>query len=132
VIVRLNIFSEAHQPMPEKKERFRGENYRRQRSQEMREPAFSVPAFPEASRISIKQIAFLHAYCREEPREIAARYPKCLTLADVHAALSHYFRDPEAIDAELKREMKFNTRDGLEGSAVGLPKVGLSALLDVA
>jgi hypothetical protein len=117
--------------MSDKKERFRGESYRRQRSQELK-AGFPVPEFPETSKISIKQIAFLHAYCREEPREIAARYPKCLSLADVHLALAHYFRDPGPIDNELKREIKFNTRNGLNSSTAALPRVGLSSLLDVA
>jgi hypothetical protein len=117
--------------MTEKRERFRGENYRRQRSQELK-AGFPVPKFPETSKISIKQIAFLHAYCREEPHEIAARYPRVLTLADVHLGLAHYFRDRERYDAEIKKELAFNRRDGLTSSTVALPRVGLSSLLDVA
>jgi hypothetical protein len=117
--------------MSDKKERFRGENYRRQRSQEMK-AGFPVPEFPENSKIGIKTIAFLHAYCREEPREIAARYPKCLTLADVHLALAYYFRDYERYDAEIKQELAFNRRDGLISSTAALPRVGLSSLVDVA
>jgi hypothetical protein len=91
-----------------------------------------VPEFPESSKIGIKTIAYLHVYCREEPREIAARYPKCLTLADVHLALAHYFRNPGPINEELKREMKFNTATGLGSSTAALPRVGLSSLVDVA
>jgi hypothetical protein len=117
--------------MSDKKEPYRGANYRRQRSQELK-AGCPVPEFPETSKVSIKQIAFLHAFCREEPREIAARYPKCLTLADVHLALAHYFRNPGPINEELKREMKFNTRDGLGSSTAALPRVGLSSLVDVA
>jgi hypothetical protein len=117
--------------MADKKERFRGENYRRQRSMELK-AGLPLPDFPETSKISIKQIAFLHAYCREEPREIAARYPKCLSLADVHLALAHYFRDPDPVDSEIKREIAFNLRDGLSTTTATLPRVGLSSLVDVA
>jgi hypothetical protein len=117
--------------MSDKKEAYRGASYRRQRSQELK-AGLPLPEFPETSKIGIKQIVFLHAYCREQPHEIAARYPKCLTLADVHLALAHYFRDREPIDSEIKREIAFNRRDGLESSTVSLPRVGLSSLVDVA
>jgi hypothetical protein len=117
--------------MGDKKEAYRGANYRRQRSQELK-AGFPVPEFPESSRIGIKTIAYLHVYCREEPREIAARYPRCLTLADVHLALAHYFRDRERYDADIKKELAFNTREGLGCSAAALPRVGLSSLVDVA
>jgi hypothetical protein len=105
VIVRWHGFGEALFTMSDRKERFRGHRFREQRSQELR-AGFAVPPFPEASRISIKTIAFLHAYCREEPKEIAARFPKCLTLANVHAALCQYFTDPAPYDAEIKTELK--------------------------
>jgi hypothetical protein len=113
-------------------EKFRGQNYRRQRSQELK-AGFPVPEFPESSKIGIKAIAYLHVYCREEPRDIVARYPKCLTLGDVHLALAHYFsRDRERIDSEIKRELAFNTGTGLGSSTAALPRVGLSSLVDVA
>ena len=118
--------------MSDKRERYRGEAYRRQRTRELRASPFSVPAFPEASRISIKHIAFLHVYGGESPGEIASRYPKCLTLADVHAALCHYFRDPDPINAEIKLELAFNRGDGLKTQTAALPRVGLSSLVDVA
>src|SRR4051812_10975026 len=117
--------------MTEKKERFRGENYRRQRSQELK-AGFPVPEFSEASRINIKTLGYLYAYCRLRPEEIAAKYPKALTLADVFAGLSHYLTDRERIDSEIKRELAFNTASGLNSSAASLPRVGLSSLVDVA
>ena len=117
--------------MSDKKERYRGESYRQQRSQEMK-AGFPVPEFPEASRISIKTLGYLYAYCRLPPEEIAAKYPKSLTLADVFAGLSHYLTDRERIDSEIKRELAFNSASGLNSSAASLPRVGLSSLVDVA
>jgi hypothetical protein len=108
--------------MSEKKERFRGENFRRQRSQELK-AGYPVPHFPEGSKISIKSLGYLYAYCRPRPEEIAAKFPKSLTLADVFAGLSHYLRDRERIDSELKRELAFNGREGLTSSTVTLPRV---------
>lgn len=107
--------------MAEKKERFRGENYRRQRSQELK-AGFPLPKFVPVKNINIKHIAYLHAYCRLEPRRIADRYPKVLSLADVHLALAHYFRDPSPIDEEIKRELDFNGRDGLASASMTLPR----------
>ena len=94
--------------MSDKPERFRGENFRRQRSQELK-AGFPVPQFPEGSKISIKSLGYLYAYCRLPPEEIAAKFPKTLTLADVFAGLSHYLQDRERIDAEIKRELAFNS-----------------------
>jgi uncharacterized protein (DUF433 family) len=110
--------------MSDKKERFRGESYRRQRSQEMR-AGFAVPEFPEASRISVKTLGYLYAFCGLRPEEIAAKFPAKLTLADVFAGLSHYLRDRERIDAEIKRELAFNSGTGLSSASVSLPRVGL-------
>jgi hypothetical protein len=117
--------------MTEKRERYRGESYRRQRSQELK-AGYAVPQFPEASRISIKTLGYLYAFCRQQPEDIAAKYPKALTLADVFAGLSHYLRDRERIDAEIKSELAFNTATGLGSSTAALPRVGLSSLVDVA
>jgi hypothetical protein len=117
--------------MAEKKERFRGENFRRQRFQEMR-AGYPVPAFPEGSKISIKNLGYLYAFCRLRPEDIAAKYPKALTLADVFAGLSHYLRDRERYDVEIKKELAFNSRDSLATSSAALPRVGLSSLVDVA
>jgi hypothetical protein len=96
--------------------------YGRRRAQEFK-AGFPVPEFVSSSQIGIKHIAFLHAYCRLEPHLIAARYPKVLSLADVHLALAHYFRNPEPIDADIKRELAFNRGDGLASSAMNLPRV---------
>ncbi|MFO0888221.1 MAG: hypothetical protein U0790_03635 [Isosphaeraceae bacterium] len=108
--------------MSEKRERFRGENFRRQRSQEPK-AGYPVPVFPEGSRISIKNLGYLYAYCRLRPEDIAAKFPKALTLADVFAGLSHYLRDREQIDAEIKKDLAFNARDGLSGVPATLPRV---------
>jgi hypothetical protein len=117
--------------MTEKKEPYRGANYRRQRSQELK-AGFAVPEFPEASKISIKTVGYLYAYCRLRPEEIAAKYPRPLTLADVFAGLSHYLRDRERIDTEIKRELAFNSRDSLGSSTVALPRVGRRSLAEMA
>ncbi|MFO0890932.1 MAG: hypothetical protein U0790_17535 [Isosphaeraceae bacterium] len=115
--------------MSEKKERYRGESYRRQRSQEMK-AGYPVPQFPEASKISIKTLGYLYAYCRLRPEEIAGKFPKALTLADVFLGLSLYLRDRETIDAEIKRELAFNSTKGLVSSAAALPRVGLPSLIE--
>ena len=115
--------------MTEEQQTNRRARYGRRRATEFK-AGFSVPEFPETSKVDIKHIAYLHAYCRLEPHLIASRYPKLLTLADVHLALAHYFRDPEAIDAQIKRELKFNARDGLT-SAMTLPSIGLRMLAEM-
>jgi hypothetical protein len=107
----------------------RRSRYGRRRAEEFR-AGFAVPAFPAGSKVGIKQIAFLHWYCRLDPHLIAARYSKVLSLADVHLALAHYFRNPEPIDAEIKRELAFNVRNGL-ARAGRLPRVGLEDLADL-
>lgn len=117
--------------MSEKKERYRGESVRRQRSQELK-AGFPVPQFPANAKIGIKQLGYLYAYCRLRPEEIAAKFPKLLTLADVFSGLSHYLTDRERIDDEIRRELAFNSASGLNTSAAALPRVGLSSLVDVA
>ena len=117
--------------MSEERETARRGRFGRRRASEFK-AGFTVPEFPETSKVDIKHIAYLHAYCRLEPHLIAARYPKVLTLADVHLALAHYFRDPESIDAEIKREMAFNSRDSLSSSSMALPGVGLKSLVEFA
>jgi hypothetical protein len=101
----------------------RRSRYRRREPQEPK-AGFEVVAYPPGAKIGIKQIAYLHAYCGLQPHLIAAKYPKVLTLSDVHLALAHYFRDPAAIDAELKREFAFNARDGLGSLAMNMPRRG--------
>ena len=54
---------------------------------------FPAMPYPADAKFTVKHIAYLHAYCRKEPREIVARYPKALSLAQVHLALAHYFSD---------------------------------------
>ena len=74
VVVRRPGFRRSSHSMSDKPERFRGENFRRQRSQELK-AGYPVPQFPEASRISIKTLGYLYAYCRLPPEEIAAKFP---------------------------------------------------------
>jgi hypothetical protein len=73
--------------------------------------------------MTIKSIAYLHAYCGLDVESIVSRYPKVVTRADVHIALGLYFRDPDPIDAEVKRELAFNGRDALASSSMALPRV---------
>ncbi len=95
--------------------------YRRREAEEPK-AGFAVVAYPPDAKIGIKQIAYLHAYCGLQPHLIAAKYPKVLTLSDVHLALAHYFRDPTAIDAGLKQEFAFNARDGLGSPSMCMPR----------
>jgi hypothetical protein len=112
-------------------ERYRGENFRRQRSQELK-AGLPVPEFPKNTKIGIKTLGYLYAYCRLRPEDIAAKFPKALTLADVFLGLSHYLTDRERYDAEIQKERAFNSAAGLESSTAALPKVGLSSLVDLA
>ncbi|OJW05296.1 MAG: hypothetical protein BGO49_31205 [Planctomycetales bacterium 71-10] len=100
----------------------RRSRYRRWQPEEFR-AGFEVVAYPADAKIGVKQVAYLHRYCGLQPQVIAAKYPKVLTLADVHLALAHYFRNPIAIDEELKREFAFNARDGLGSSAMSMPRM---------
>jgi hypothetical protein len=52
-----------------------------------------------------------------------ARNPKVLSLADVYQALAHYHRNPEPIDAEIRSDLEFNSRDGLCSPSMTLPHV---------
>jgi hypothetical protein len=86
--------------------------------------------YPEDARFSVKNIAYLHVYCRKEPRDIVARYPRLLSLAQVHLALAHYYMDKERIDAELDEGRRFNTGDALKTASMTLPSVGLASLVE--
>jgi hypothetical protein len=116
--------------MGERKERFRGEKFRRQRMQEQK--GFPVPHFPANTKLGIKTLGYLYSYCRHRPEDIALKYPKALTLADVFAGLADYIRERERYDAEIERELAFNSQKGLETSGVSLPRPKLSSLVDVA
>ena len=93
---------------------------------------FPMLPYPEGAAFSIKQIAYLHAYCGNEPRDIVSRYPKAVTLAQVHLALAHYFADRGPIDAEIARERAFNTGKALVDPSMRLPSVGPSSLIAAA
>lgn len=81
------------------------------------------PEFPKDAALSVKSIAYLHVYCRKSPEEIRSRFPRVLTLGDVHAALAHYYRNRQAFDEEIARERQFNTPKGLGDVTLSLPKV---------
>src|SRR5690242_17678918 len=72
---------------------------------------FSLLPFPKDGKLTVKNVAYLHAYCRVPPETIASR--SGASLADVHLGLAHYYLDPDPINAEIKREMEFNRRDTL-------------------
>src|SRR4051794_31158730 len=84
---------------------------------------------PKGSKISVKHVAYLYAYCKKHPREIVARYPRALTEAQVHLALAHYFLNREEFDARIEEDRRLNTGDSL--SRIGqLPGVGVGGLLE--
>jgi uncharacterized protein (DUF433 family) len=86
-------------------------------------------AYPLGRRCSVKQIAYLYAYCRKHPLDIVAKYPAMLSHADVHTALAYYYRHQGAIDAEIKDDQKLNAPGVLAGDAGRLPRMGLSDLV---
>ena len=114
--------------MSEEKGFYRNERYRKKSAGPKDTTPF--PNLPKGSTISEKTIAYLHVYLGKEPKEIVAAYPSRVTLAEIHLALAHYYQDPTAIDAELKREGELNSRDALNGASLSLPAVGLHALAD--
>lgn len=86
------------------------------------ESKFPMIPISEGSKITVKQVAYLHAYCKESPAEIASRFPKQLSLGQVHLALAHYYlTEKKAIDDELAREFRLNTRDALLENSLSLP-----------
>jgi uncharacterized protein (DUF433 family) len=89
------------------------------------EPTVDFPPlpYPADARFSVKHIAYLHAYCGKEPREIAARYPRAITLAQVHLALYHYFSNRGPIDAEIAAEQRFSARKSLDEASMVLPSL---------
>lgn len=109
--------------------RFRG---RRDFGRKWPEPKVDFPTvpYPEGSKITVKTIAFLHAYCGKAPVDIAARYPRAITLAQVHLGIYHYLSNREAIDAAIKEELAFNARDTLRGPSMTLPRVNLPSLVE--
>lgn len=117
--------------MGEAKETYRGANFRRQRFQEPK-AGLPVPAFPQTAKLGVKNLGYIYAYCRLRPEEIAARFPNAWTLAAVFAGLSHYLRDRERYDAEIQKELAFNSAKGLGSSTASLPRVGLLSLVDLA
>lgn len=78
-------------------------------------------AYPKDHRFSVKQIAYMHVYCRDEVRDIVSRYPRTLTMSHVHFALGHYFSNKEAIDEEIKRDLEFDRRRSLDAHSMTLP-----------
>lgn len=54
-------------------------------------------------RIRVLDIVVLHEMRGLGPEEIVYQYPS-ITLADVHAALTYYFDNPEEIKEELRKD----------------------------
>ncbi len=98
------------------------------------EPKSEFPPlpYPENARFSVKQIAYLHAYCGKEPRDIVAQYPRAISRGQVHLALAHYFTNREPIDAELAAELRFDRRKSLDVPSMTLPSVRLATLAETA
>ncbi len=95
------------------------------------EPKSEFPAmpYPENARFSIKQIAYLHAYCGKEASDIAARYPRTISLAQIHLALFHYFSNREPIDKEIAAELRFDRRKSLDEVSMTLPSIRIDSLV---
>ena len=91
-----------------------------------------LPEYPKDHTFTVKSIAYLHVYCRKAPEELAARFPRTLSLADVHLALAHYYLNRDAIDAEIARERAFNTGKALHDASMSLPRMGLASLIEAA
>ena len=114
--------------MSEDGEFYRNRGYRKQPAKPKDTTPF--PEFPKGSKITVKNIAFLHVRCGKEPREIVAAYPGRVTLAEVHFALGQYFENPTAINAELSSELKPKSGDGSSELSLSLPSLGLQSLAD--
>ncbi len=114
--------------MSEDDEFYRNRGYRKKPAKPKDTTPF--PEFPRGSKITAKNIAFLHVHCGKEPKEIVAAYPGRVTLAEVHFALGQYFENPTAINAELSRDMKSISGDGSNELSLSLPSVGLRSLAD--
>ena len=104
-------------------------SYRRRASA----PSPSVPGgtYPVGETVSAKHLGYLYAHCRMSIPEIIARYPNRLNLSLVFYGLHLYAENKAAFDAELKQEARFNLGDSLKDASLSLPRLGLSALVDV-
>src|SRR5690242_15146836 len=102
----------------------------RERENVERKCDFSLLPFPKDGKLTVKNVAYLHVFCRVPPQTIAARGG--VGLADVHLGLAHYYLNPGPIDAEIKREIEFNRRDTLGDTSASLPKIGLDSLVEAA
>lgn len=105
-------------------------NERFRRWPESKAGGFPAISYPENTRFSIKQIAYLHAYCGNEVRDIVARFPRSLSMSQVHLALAHYFADREKIDKEIKRELQFDRTRSLHDPSMTLPPVRPCSLVE--
>src|SRR4051794_40645387 len=85
------------------------------------EPKVDFPdvPFPEGSKVTVKQVAYLHSFCHQTPADIVSRYP--VSLADVYLALYWYHKDRKAIDQVIRQELAFNARDTLGDASMSLP-----------
>jgi hypothetical protein len=87
--------------------------------------------YPRGSRVSVMQVAYLYGVARQGPFDIVARFAKDLTFAQLHVALAYYYLHKDAMDAELNRELEFNSSKGLSDASRRLPRVGLGGLVGV-
>lgn len=95
------------------------------------ESKFPMLPCPEGSKFTIKQVAYLHIYCKESPQEIVNRFPKQLSLGQVHLALAHYYlTEKKTIDSELANEFRLNRRDALLENSLSLPSFGRTSLVE--
>lgn len=117
--------------MGEATEEFRRKTGYRKRAASLK-TAIPLPEYPNDPKFTVKSLAYLHVYCGKAPQEIVARFPRALSLADVHLALAHYYLNRDAIDAEIARERAFNTQKALVEPSMRLPSVGLSSLIEAA
>jgi hypothetical protein len=94
-------------------------------------PSISGGTYPVGETVSAKHLGYLYAHCRLTIPEIIARYPNRLNLSLVFYGLHLYAENKAAFDAELNQEAKFNLGDSLKDASLSLPRLGLSALVDV-
>jgi uncharacterized protein (DUF433 family) len=59
----------------------------------------------DGHRIQVEDVAIWHERMGMSPDEIVSQFPS-ITLADVHAALAHYYENRERIDADIDSSKK--------------------------
>ena len=105
--------------MDEKERIAKWRTRKRERAQAELKPDYPMIPFPEAGKLSVKNVGYLAVHCGMAPSLIAARAG--VSLADVHLGLAHYYRNKPEVDAEIRRELEFNRRDTLGDASMSLP-----------